>query len=212
VRLIPGEGEPVITQWHSVPMDKIVEGLIASAGGRHHDRPLIVAIDGRGGAGKTTLVRRLLSTIPSSAALHTDDVAWHHPFFDWAQLLQVNVLDPLRRGDPVDFRPDAWAARDREGSIRIPAGLEVVWVEGTGSSRRVLSHLVDASVWIQADKAEAERRLVLRDGEAHELLRQEWEKEEVPFLLADQPWNRANIIVAGTPLPECIAAGHIAVA
>lgn len=132
--------------------------------------------------------------------------------FDWAELLQVNLLDPLRRGEPVDFRPDAWAARDRKGSIRIPAGLDVVWVEGTGSSRRELSHRVDASIRIQADKAEAERRLVLRDGEAHELLRQEWEKEEVTFLLADRPWNRANIIVAGTPVPECIAAGHIAVA
>lgn len=78
--MMPGEGEPVITQWHSVPMDRIVDGLIASAGGRGQDRPLIGPVDGRGGAGKTALVRKLLSSVPLSAVLHIDDVGWHLRF------------------------------------------------------------------------------------------------------------------------------------
>ena len=77
----------------------------------------------------------------------------------------------------------------------------MVIIEGVGAARREVSRLLDAVVWVQSDFREAERRATLRncgDTAAMERTR-DWMTEELPFLAADRPWERATIIVAGTP-------------
>jgi uridine kinase len=159
----------------------------------------VIAIDGRGGAGKTTLARRLCGAVPGSAVVHTDDVAWYHACFDWGAVLVESVLRPLHRGEAVDFRPTAWIARDRPGSITAPAGADVVWVEGTGIIREELAPWLDASVWVQGDLDAQERLLVARDGDSPEQREHvaNWLLEELPFMLRERPWARATAIVAG---------------
>jgi len=75
-----------------------------------------------------------------------------------------------------------------------------VIVEGVGAGRRELTHLLDAVVWLQSDSVEAERRVILRDAADASAIedRQAWMAEEIPFLAVDRPWERANVIVAGT--------------
>jgi len=194
----PEVAEPDAGPWQAESLEGLVRRLLPAA--RHRpNRPWIVAVDGRSGSGKTTLVERLLAQVPDSAAVHTDDVAWHLAFFDWADELRDGVLEPLVKGEAVHYRPPGWVARERPGAIAVPAGRSVVWVEGSGSSRRALSHLIDASIWVQCDNLEARRRLRARDGQEEEELHREWEEEEIPFLLEDRPWERAAVIVAGRP-------------
>jgi pantothenate kinase len=209
----PERGEPAAGPWRVVPIGALVEELHAAAG-PVTGRPRIVAVDGRGGAGKSTLVQRLRAQVPRSAAVHTDDVAWHHSFFDWADVLAEQVLEPLRRGEAVDVRPVPWVQRDRAGSIAVPAGLHTVWVEGTGVLRERLAPLLDASVWVQVDRAEAGRRLRERDGDSPEQRRhvEEWLREEHPFLLRERPWEHATLVLAGSPVVEHAPATHVVVA
>ena len=75
-------------------------------------RPRVIAIDGRGGAGKTTLAERFRQAVPNSAVVHTDDVAWQHAYFGWGAVLAENILQPLHRAEAVDFRPAAQLAHD----------------------------------------------------------------------------------------------------
>ncbi|MDQ0923795.1 energy-coupling factor transporter ATP-binding protein EcfA2 [Pseudarthrobacter sp. W1I19] len=197
----PEVGEPDAGPWQAESLEGLVRRLLPAA--RHRpNRPWIVAVDGRSGSGKTTLVEHLLAQVPDSAAVHTDDVAWHLSFFDWADQLRDGVLEPLVKGEAVHYRPPGWVARERPGAIAVPAGRSVVWVEGSGSSRRALSHLIDASIWVQCDNVEARRRLRARDGQEEEELHREWEEEEIPFLLEDRPWERAAVIVAGMSAVE----------
>ena len=211
LRLEPGE--PAAGPWRSVALDELVDQLCAATA-LAEGRPRIIAVDGRGGAGKSTLVAELQARLPRSAVVHTDDLAWHHSFFDWSGLLAGHVLEPLRRGDAVDHRPQAWQERGRPGSIQVPAGLDTVWVEGTGLLRRELAPLLDAGVWVQVDRVVARRRLLDRDGDAPEQVRfiADWERDEHPFLQREEPWRHATLVVAGSPVLDHLPGDHVAVA
>jgi uridine kinase len=197
MRLHPGEVEA--TGWRVETLSEIVQRLRRAAPGVV-GRPRLIAVDGRGGAGKSTLVERLRAIVPASGIVHTDDVAWNQAYFDWGALMVENILRPLHRGDAVEFRPPAWVEHGRPGAIRVPAGVDVVWVEGTGIIREEFAGWIDASIWVQGDLDEQERRLVARDGDAPE--QQEhiaaWLAEELPLLRREQPWLRATVVVAGS--------------
>jgi energy-coupling factor transporter ATP-binding protein EcfA2 len=195
-----GQEEPAAGPWQVVPLAQLVrmlrDGEPAPTG-----RPRVLAVDGRSGSGKTTLAERIRGAVPASTVVHTDDVAWNQAMFDWTNLLIGGVLEPVRRGEPVSFRPPAWRERNRDGAIEVPRGDELVIVEGAGAARRELMHVVDAVVWVQSDMAEAERRGIERDGgdQAAVSFWHLWMAEELPFMAQQRPWTRAKAIVAGTP-------------
>ncbi len=211
MRLHPGESQA--GGWRVVSVLSVIQQL-RDASPDVTGRPRILAIDGRGGAGKTTLAERLRAVVPNSAVVHTDDVAWNHAYFDWGAVLVENILTPLHRGEAVDFRPDAWRAHDRPGSISVPAGADVVWVEGTGIIRQELAPWLDASIYVQGDLDDQERLLVGRDGDSPE--QQEhianWWREEKPFLEREKPWAAATLIVAGPARVEHDPATELVVA
>ena len=198
-------GEPAAGPWRRVPVAELLD-LVLGCAGRPVGRPAIVAIDGRGASGKSTIAERLRRRVPASAVIGTDDLAWHEPLFGWGHLLEA-TLRPLREGRALDLRPPAWDAKGREGTIAVPAGLELVLVEGTGASRRERADLVDATVWVQADFAESERRGLERDvasgvngdAEAAAAFWHDWMAEELRFLARQRPWERACAVVNGTP-------------
>ena len=167
----------------------------------------MVAVDGRSGSGKSTLAARLSAAVPASVVVPTDDVAWHEPFFGWAPLLALGVLEPVRRGEAVCYRPPAWDNRGRAGAIDVRSGLDLVVVEGVGSGQRAFAALLDTVVWVQSDFAAAERRGIERDvahggnGDVAESTAfwHEWMAEELPFLARERPWERACVVVCGSP-------------
>jgi hypothetical protein len=190
MRLFPGE--PEFGPWRVEPMPSVLARIRPGAGTR------IVAVDGRSAGGKTTCAVRLAATVPGSSVVHTDDVAWYQAFFDWSPLLREGVLEPVRAGRAVAYRPPAWESRGRDGAITVPPDSPLLVVEGVGVSRRELSGYFDLRLWVQSDRVEARRRGLARDGgAAEEPFWNEWDAEEVPFLAADRPWERADLIVAG---------------
>ena len=195
--------EPAVGDWRAVTVHDLVGSLGAATG--RSDRPVVVAVDGRSAGGKTTLAQRLVAAHPAAALVHTDDVAWNHSFFGWHEVLVAGVLAPARRGEAVSFRPPPWDEHDRPGAIEVPAGTRLLVVEGVGSSRRALADLVDASIWVQSDVVEARRRGIARDIElgrtpdAAVQFWDRWDAEEVAFLAADRPWERADVVACGTP-------------
>ena len=208
-----GEGEPAAGPWHVESVAEFARQLLGSAGASA-GRPAVVAVDGRSGSGKTTVSERICAAVPAAAVVRTDDVAWHHSILGWTDLLVDGVLRPLHRGEPVSFRPPAWGERSREGAIELPAGRELVIVEGVGAARRELMALLDVVVWVQSDMVEAERRGIERDGgdEAAVSFWHLWMAEELPFMEQQRPWERAAFIVAGTPLLPHDPASQVVIA
>lgn len=215
------EGEPRFGPWRTVAVPELLSalGFPGVPGGDTSRRgPFVVAVDGRGAGGKSTLAEQLTAATPDSALLHTDDLAWHEPFFEWSHLLR-QVLVPLRAGQAVDLRPPAWERMGRPGSLTFPTGLALVVVEGVGASQHDVVDLIDGAVWVQSDRAEAERRGIERDvaqgvnGNREETVAFwfEWMAHEDRFLGADRPWERADVVVLGTPEPGTVGAGDVVV-
>ena len=218
MRLLPDE-RPA-GPWRTLSTPAVVDAVLAVTGDAH---PAVVAIDGRGASGKTTRTDALLADLAgrgtAAAAVHTDDLAWHEPFFGWGHLLRAGVLEPAKRREVVVFTPPAWEPRGRTGSVDVPAGTEVLVVEGTGAYQRDFDHLYDAVVWVQSDVDEAERRGIERDvasgvnggRERATAFWHEWMAAEVPYLAEQRAWDRADLTVAGTHVVE-LADGEWAVA
>jgi hypothetical protein len=196
--------EPEGGPWRAELLTVVVEALLRLGGGRAAGGPgVVLAVDGRSSSGKTTLAARVQDAVANSAVVHTDDIAWWHSRFGWADLLINGVLAPFHRGEPVSFRPPRWAEHGRQGSIQVPARCPVLIIEGVGAGRSEVTHLVGALVWVQADQRESERRSLARVGQpggARTVVdHREWMAEEEPFLAGERPWERADMLVAGTP-------------
>ncbi len=192
--------EPVASPWQARALaDLIAE--IQAATTPTAGRPLVLAIDGRSASGKSTIAARLAGVVPGAVVVHGDDVAWWESFFGWDHLMRAGVLEPLHRGEAVDYRPPAWDVRKRTGAIEVPSAAPLVLVEGVGVSRRSLTPLLDGALWVQSDMHQARRRGIERDGgtQADIVFWDEWDREELTFLAADRPWERALAVICGTP-------------
>src|SRR6185312_7981652 len=85
----------------------------------------VVAVDGLGGAGKTTLAERLAAEL-GAAVVHTDDFAgWDNPVDWWPQLL-AQVLEPLADGRAARFTPSSWGGPAPEPVEIAPAPFVVL--------------------------------------------------------------------------------------
>jgi hypothetical protein len=204
VTLLLAAEEPEAGPWHAELLTVVMETLTQLGSARARgDRGVVLAVDGRSSSGKTTLAALMQGTVAGAAVVHTDDIAWWHSRFGWADLLIDAILLPIHRGEQVSFRPPRWAEHGRGGSIDVPASCPLLIIEGVGAGRREAAHLVDVLIWVQSDQRKAERRSLARVGQpggprtVRDLC--EWMAEEEPFLADQKPWERAELIVAGTP-------------
>jgi hypothetical protein len=111
--------EPEAGPWRAEPLTAAAATVMQPGHGKGAGRrPFVLAVDGRSSSGKTTLAGRLRDVMAGSAVVHTDDIAWWHSRFGWADLLIDGVLLPARAGQPVTFRPPQWDQRQRRGRTR----------------------------------------------------------------------------------------------
>jgi hypothetical protein len=104
------------------------------------------------------------------------------------------------------------------GSLDVPAGCPLLIIEGDGAGRREVAHLIDALIWVQSDVHQAERRGLARELDPDELdmtnkdpggspfENAAWMAEEIPFNAGQRTWERADVIVCGTPRSHTIPA------
>lgn len=97
--------------------------------------------------------------------------------------------------------PTAWQARGRPGSIEVPPATSLLLVEGVGVARRALAPLLDAVVWVTSKGADRHRRELARIAAGHTTASRlgAWLGEEDPFQADQRSWERADVIIDGTP-------------
>lgn len=163
------------------------------------DRTVIVAIDGRSGAGKTSLAELVAERL-EAPVVHMDDI---YPGWDGLAaalpVLADEVLIPLRSGEPGVFRRWDWAAGEHGGELEVPVAPFVV-VEGCGSSVGPAGQLADLRVWLDADAEQRRARGLTRDAGSFDEQWDSWAQQEDELFEADQTREHADLVFDTTEI------------
>jgi uridine kinase len=164
----------------------------------------IIAIDGHGGSGKSSLASWLAKKLDAEV-IHTDDFAsWDNPFDWWSELIKL-VLEPISQGKKVLSYPRSswWEGHTRPGVLnqRITP---IVILEGVTSSRKEFRKYIALEIFVDTPKEICLERGITRDlefGKSRDELEQIWQEyylEEEKYMKRDNPQEFADIVVDGT--------------
>lgn len=155
----------------------------------------VVAVDGLGGAGKSTFAERLVRELGGARVVHTDDFAsWEDPI-DWWPLLLERVLRPLAENRRASFVPNPWGGPPKPEVLVEPGGFVVL--EGVTASREAFRPYLTYAVWIETPRDVRLRRGLERDGEAMRAEWEAWMAAEDSYLAQERPDLRADAVVLG---------------
>ena len=192
-----------------IPSDfSFLTQTIASLLEAHPERPVLIALDGRCGSGKTTLAAQLAEQFPGSAVFHTDD--YYLPpaqrIRNWAETpcanmdltrLREEVLVPAQAGAAVRSR----AYSCREGAYLPeqcvpPAPLYIL--EGSYSHHPLLTGYETLRVFLTCAKEEQTRRLQAREGERYANFAARWVPLEEGYFAQYHIAEMADFVVDTT--------------
>lgn len=156
----------------------------------------IVAIDGHGGAGKSTLAEHVALALDGAAIIHTDDFAsWENPVDWWPRLIEV-VLKPLARSEAVRFKRSQWQPGQDRGWAEIRPASDVV-LEGVSASREAFHPWLTYSIWVEAPPELRLARGLARDGEPSRTQWEEWMQAEEEYKRRERADERADLVLRG---------------
>jgi uridine kinase len=157
----------------------------------------VVAIDGRSGAGKTTLAERLRAELPGTPLVALEDLYGGWDGLDHGiSLLVRNVLRPLAAGHaPVVPRYD-WVSQSW-GEQWVLQPPEFLIVEGVGAGARAAARYESLLVWITGAGVVRRQRALGRDGESFAPQWDQWAAQEELMLTREETPARADIVIDG---------------
>jgi para-aminobenzoate synthetase len=160
--------------------------------------PVIIAVDGRSGAGKTTLAVELAARLRQHhkvSLFHLEDIypGWNG-LRTGIERYVATVLAPLREGKAAEWVSWDWE-RHYDGGLNVTLPAEIVIVEGVGAGAEAGRSMLDAVVWVEAPGDDRRRRALTRDGSTYEPYWDSWAAQEEEWLSADSVMEDADIHV-----------------
>jgi para-aminobenzoate synthetase len=169
----------------------------------------VLAVDGRSGAGKTTLARAVAGPL-GAPVVAMDDLydGWDGLAAGIEQLVE-GILRPLARGQRPRWRRYDWPAGCYGPSVTMEStGLLVV--EGVGAGARAAAPLLSGLVLVAAPTSLRRGRALARDGEDFAPHWDRWARHEERYLAAEDIAGRADILVNGALASGALASGALA--
>lgn len=176
-------------------MDGVVIERIRSAQPPAGMRTSIIAVDGFGGAGKTTLASDLAAQLDAQV-VHTDDFAsWEEPL-EWWPRLRDQVLVPISVDQAGRFQRYDWHRRELAEWHDVPPAPFLI-IEGVSASREEFRPFIAFAIWVEAPAQERLRRGLLRDGDGARAQWDEWMEQEAEWADRQRPQQHADLVVPG---------------
>jgi uridine kinase len=190
------------------PRTSTVEAIIERARQAHRPAGMptrVIALDGPGGAGKTTLAGHLSAALGDAPVVHTDEFATPDDPREWWQRLLADVLCPLSHGHASRFRPYDWVAGRLTRWRVIEPGAFLV-LEGVSASREAFRPFLSLTVWVRTAREERLRRGLARDGQGARDQWLAWMADEDAYVQREKPERNADLVVSGDGTDQDTAA------
>ena len=160
--------------------------------------PVIIAIDGRSGAGKTTLAIELAARLREHhkvSLFHLEDIypGWNG-LMAGIERYATTVLAPLHRGETAEWVSWDWRAH-YDGEVRSTRPAEIVLVEGVGAAAAAARPFLSAAIWAESPEADRRQRALARDGGSYEPYWDQWAAQEEEWLAGDDAPAYADVRV-----------------
>jgi uridine kinase len=163
-------------------MIEIPKALLADISSRKDKDIYMIAIDGCGGAGKSTCAEKLAAVLSNTQIVHIDafykpreqrvevtEKTSVHVNFEFDRLKQ-QVIEPLKQGKIATYQ----TPRGEHVEVR-PSGFIII--EGLGTLGPELSRYFDYKIWIDSPEATRRGRGIERDTQAWTKI---WDDEYLP--------------------------------
>ncbi|ALE86560.1 MULTISPECIES: uridine kinase family protein [unclassified Pseudonocardia] len=175
------------------------------------DSPILIALDGGSGAGKTAVADELRRFLPDTVIVHCDDffaanvamASWEQMSaperaarcIDWRRL-RSEALYPLSRRRRASWRPFDFSRPSGLATETVtvePAS--VVLVDGIYSGRPELADLMTFTVLVDAPVELRRARHDAREGGDESLWHQMWDPAEEHYLTSVRPPTTFDLVV-----------------
>ncbi len=142
--------------------------------------PYVIAIDGFGGSGKSTIASRLSEYLPISTIVTMDD------FIDDTHFYDDNWEHAFKRDE----------VKSKVIALTKSSNATYIIVEGISSMHPLLATLYDFTIWVDAPIDVAKSRGQLRDkGNENEGRWDSWAENDLKYLKDYNPKDRAAVII-----------------
>lgn len=173
--------------------ERVREAVIAVAASNP-----VVLIDGRSGAGKSSLAARLIRAWPLRTPVQLLALDSIYPGWDGlqrgAEIAYDEVLVPHGRGRLGTWRRWDWELAEEAESHAVDPALGLI-VEGCGVLTMASSAVADVTVWVDGPASSRRTRALRRDGEGFRSHWDMWAAQEEEHIARDAPQGLATLTV-----------------
>lgn len=160
----------------------------------------VIAIDGRAGAGKTTLANELalaLSLRRDVTVIHLDEIyaGWDLALGQTLTDCLSYIVNSISAGQSANVPIYDWGTGDFNSTREI-SPCDLIIFEGVGSAQRVVREVATASIWIDIDPKVGLERVLDRDGLAIEEHMNLWQIREEAHFLSEKTRENADFILS----------------
>lgn len=178
-------------------LTEATERILLAVQGLSASNP-VVLIDGRSGAGKTSLAARLTRSWPLRTPVQLLALDSLYPGWaglaEGAQIARERVLVPHGRGLIGVWRRWDWERSEEAEAHAVDPALGLI-VEGCGVLTAQSQPLADVTVWVDGPASSRRRRAMARDGDGFRDHWDMWAAQEQQHIDRENPEARADIVV-----------------
>ena len=162
--------------------------------------PILLAIDGPAGSGKTSLANQLSHELNSATTIHMDDL-----YNGWEDALTTTltrnlkewVINPLTQRQSVNYQKFDWSI-SKYGSLVEVRDIKLLILEGVGAAQAIIRENADLTIWIEVGPQIGLARVLNRDGDQLLPYMLKWQERESAHFITDQTKENCQIFIDGS--------------
>ncbi|MDW4572806.1 hypothetical protein R8Z57_08480 [Microbacterium sp. M3] len=155
----------------------------------------VVLIDGRSGAGKSSVARALVARWPLRGRVQLVALDSIYPGWDGleagVEIVRESILIPHARGVIGVWQRWDWTVGASAEAHAVDPSLPLI-VEGSGLLTDATARLGDVRVWLESPPSSRKERALTRDGDTYRPHWERWARQEQRHVERDDPVDRAT--------------------